>query len=207
MVRSLKTALISFVFLFTIVASYTQEGYHVVDKAGDFELNMVAWPAAAVADIPDAKGVFIAFLYNTYPYVELYEGRMIERHSTYSPNGLPVIAINPNDVKRSAGDGFHDMRTGAKFKSFPFAFAHDDTQEITKTHGVTNNSHVFLSEKEGSNYIVKYTGAIDNNYCDASALAQKYAEEAILAVGFVGEERTKSAGCMIEWRKPKSLLC
>ncbi|HSI78033.1 MAG TPA: thioredoxin family protein [Lunatimonas sp.] len=206
MKRILQKALVStvMIMLFTSLGAFAQGGYQVGDKAMDFELKTVEGTAVSMSNHPDAKGFLVIFSCNTCPYVVAYEDRMIELHNTYAPKGFPVIAINPNDDKRSPGDSFDNMKKRAKSKNFPFAYAYDETQEITKAYGATNTPQVYLIKKEGNDFIVKYIGAIDNNYQDASAVTKKYVEDAMDAVltgGNVQEERTKAIGCTIKWRK------
>jgi peroxiredoxin len=204
MMTLLKRVLVTSVYLFTVVTSFAQGGYQVGDKAIDFELKTVNGATVTMTDQPDTKGFLLIFSCNTCPYVVAYEDRMIELHNKYAPKGYPVIAINPNDEKQSPGDSFDKMKVRAKSKNFPFAYAYDETQEITKTYGATNTPQVYLIEKEGNDFIVKYIGAIDNNYRDASAVTQKYVEDAVDAVLTgkpVREERTKAIGCTIKWKK------
>lgn len=199
------------IFIFTViimlnngVSTFAQSGYQVGDKAMDFELKTVEGTTVSMANHQDAKGFLVIFSCNTCPYVVAYEDRMIELHNTYAPKGFPVIAINPNDDKRSSGDSFENMKKRAKSKNFPFVYAYDESQKITKAYGATNTPQVYLVEKEGNDFIVKYIGAIDNNYQDASAVTKKYVEDALESVltgHGVKEERTKAVGCTIKWRK------
>jgi peroxiredoxin len=204
MKKLLQRALVFTVMLSTTVGTFAQGGYQVGDKAMDFELKTVEGTTASMANHPDAKGFLVIFSCNTCPYVVAYEDRMIELHNTYAPKGFPVIAINPNDSKLSPGDSFDKMKARAKSKKFPFAYAYDETQEITKAYGATNTPQVYLVEKEGNDFIIKYIGAIDNNYQDAAAVTKKYVEDAVNAVltgDSIKEKRTKAIGCTIKWSK------
>lgn len=190
--------------LYLTVGTHAQGGYQVGDKAIDFNLKTVEGSMVSMANYPDAKGFVVIFSCNTCPYVVAYEDRMINLHKTYAAKGFPVIAINPNDDRRSPGDSFENMKARANAKGFPFAYAYDETQEITKAYGATNTPQVYLVEKEGKDFIVKYIGAIDNNYQDSKAVTRKYVEdalEAILTDGNIKEERTKAIGCTIKWKK------
>ncbi|MCC5936072.1 MAG: thioredoxin family protein [Lunatimonas sp.] len=186
------------------VSAFAQQGYQVGDKARDFDLKTVHGDRISLKGHTDAKGFLVVFSCNTCPYVVAYEDRMIDLHHKYAPMGYPLIAINPNDAQISPGDSFEKMKERAKKKNFPFAYAYDETQEITKAYGATNTPQVYLLEKSGGDFIVKYIGAIDNNYQDESAVTKKYVDEAMEAVltgASVREERTKAIGCTIKWRK------
>lgn len=185
-------------------ASFAQQGYQIGDKARDFDLKTVKGDRVSLKGHADAKGFLVVFSCNTCPYVVAYEDRMIDLHNRYAPMGYPLIAINPNDAQLSPGDSFEKMKERAKQKNFPFAYAYDETQEITKAYGATNTPQVYLLEKSGADFIVKYIGAIDNNYQDEASVTKKYVDEAMEAVltgASVPEERTKAIGCTIKWRK------
>lgn len=193
-----------FMLFLTQSAILAQGGYQVGDKASDFELKAVNGDLVSLKGYDDAKGFLVIFSCNTCPYVVAYEDRMIELHNKYAPQGFPVIAINPNDDSQSPGDSFDKMKERAEDKGFPFAYAYDDTQEVTKKYGATNTPHVYLLEKSGDDFVVKYIGTIDNNYQDESSVTKKYVEdavEAVLAGNAVPEDKTKAIGCTIKWRK------
>jgi len=200
----LNTLTIIGTLLFCFSATAQQAGYQVGDKAIDFNLQNVDGSWVSMAGQPDAKGFVIVFSCNTCPYVVAYEDRMIDLHEKYAPSGYPLIAINSNDEKSSPGDSFEKMKERAESKSFPFAYVYDESQEIIRTYGATNTPHVYLLNKEGGDYVVKYIGAIDNNYQDESKVTRKYLEEALDAVinrDPVTEASTKAIGCTIKWKK------
>lgn len=64
--------------------------------------------------------------------------------------------------------------------------------------------NVFLFLVFGISFIVKYIGAIDNNYQDAAAVTEKYVEDAVDALmegKKIAVETTKAIGCTIKWTK------
>lgn len=180
------------------------QGYAIGDIASDFKLESVDGSWVSLSSLKSAKGAIVIFSCNTCPYVVAYEDRMIELHNKYAEMGFPVIAINPNDDQVSPGDSFEKMKERSKEKNFPFAYVYDKTQEVIKNYGGTRTPHVYLLEKEGDDFIVKYIGAIDNNYQDATAVTEKYVELAmddILNGRKVSNETTKAIGCTIKWSK------
>ena len=57
--------------------------------------------------------------------------------------------------------------------------------------------------REGTDLIVKYIGAIDDNTEDAAAVKEKYVElaiDALLAGKTVAITSTKAIGCGIKWK-------
>lgn len=185
-------------------ASAQNPGYQVGDVATDFKLQNVDGSWVSLSDMKDAKGAIVIFSCNTCPYVVAYEDRMIALHEKFAPMGYPLIAINPNDDQVSPGDSFEKMKERAKEKNFPFPYVYDKTQEVIKAYGGSRTPHVYLLHKENDNFVVKYIGAIDNNYQDASAVTEKYVENAmksIMAGEKVSVANTKAIGCTIKWTK------
>ncbi|RZS95533.1 thioredoxin family protein [Cecembia calidifontis] len=180
------------------------QGYKIGDKASDFKLLNVDGSWVSLNGLKDAKGAIVIFSCNTCPYVVAYEDRMIELHNKYAAMGYPLIAINSNDDKVSPGDSFDKMKERAKEKKFPFAYVYDKTQEVIKAYGGTRTPHVYILNKEGNDFVVKYIGAIDNNYQDAAAVTERYVENAmddIMNGRKVATQTTKAIGCTIKWTK------
>lgn len=181
--------------------STENKGYEIGDVATDFKLKNVDGKMISLADYKDAKGYIVIFSCNTCPYVVAYEDRMIELHHTYSKKGFPVIAINPNDPELSPGDSFEKMQERAKEKKFPFAYVFDEKQEIFPQYGATRTPHVYLLEKTNNGNIVRYIGAIDDNFKDATAVQERFLENAIDAIlknEEVSVKTTRAIGCTIK---------
>ncbi|MBW3467363.1 thioredoxin family protein [Arthrospiribacter ruber] len=203
-----KIGLFLFSVLFLAAQEFVQaqdsQGYKIGDNAKDFSLKTTDGSTVSLTGLDGAKGAIVIFSCNTCPYVVAYEDRMIELHNKYASQGYPVIAINSNDAKASPGDSFEKMQERAKDKGFTFPYAYDESQEVIKTYGGTRTPHVYLLHKEGNDFKVKYIGAIDNNYQDASAVTERYVEEALAAVMNgqpVANQTTKAIGCTIKWTK------
>jgi len=179
-------------------------GYRIGDVARDFELPNVDGTQVSLSGLENTKGAIVIFSCNTCPYVKAYEDRMIQLHEKYAPKGYPVIAINSNDDQISPGDSFEAMKKRAKDKSFPFPYLYDKSQEVIKAYGGARTPHVYLLDKENGKYLVKYIGAIDNNYQNPSAVTEPYVENALESVlngQQVKVETTKAIGCTIKWTK------
>ncbi|WP_235893367.1 thioredoxin family protein [Litoribacter populi] len=193
------------VLAFAFTGAFAQKsGYKVGDKAMDFELKNVDGEMVSMSDHEDAEGFLVIFSCNTCPYVVAYEDRMIELHEKYAPKGYPVIAINPNDEALSPGDSYEKMQERANDKNFPFAYVYDESQEIVNAYGATRTPEVYLLQKQDDDLVVKYIGAIDNNYRDADEVTDRYVEEAVDALledRQIAVANTKAIGCTIKFRK------
>ena len=179
-------------------------GYKVGDIATDFNLKNVDGKLVKLADYKKAKGFIVVFTCNHCPFSQAYEQRIIDLHKKYAQLGYPVVAINPNDAKREPEDSYEKMQELAKAKKYPFAYLHDETQQIAKTYGAARTPHVFVLQKTKAGNKVMYIGAIDDNYEDAKAATERYVETAVnnlLKGKTIAKTNTKAIGCTIKWKK------
>lgn len=156
-----------------------KKGYDIGDATTDFSLKNINDQNVSLKDFDNAKGFIIIFTCNHCPYSVAYEDRIIAIDKKYKNLGYPVIAINPNNPKEYPTDSFEFMKVRAKEKGFTFPYLFDAGQKIYPQYGATKTPHVFLLQREGDENIVKYIGAIDDNYQDAKAVKNKYLENAL----------------------------
>lgn len=177
------------------------KGYQVGDKAADFSLKNVDGTMVSLSDFDGARGFLVIFTCNTCPYAQAYEDRIIALDAKYKPQGVPVIAINPNDPSAKPGDSFAKMKERAAEKGFTFPYLFDEGQKVYPQYGATRTPHVFLLEKTATGNMVKYIGAIDDNYQDASQVDETFVENAVdamLAGNEINPKTTKAIGCGIK---------
>lgn len=201
----MKTKLFALVAGILMLASFKPEGgLKVGDKAADFKLKNVDGKEVSLSgNFKDAKGVIVVFTCNHCPFAVKYQDRVIALDKKYKGLGYPVVAINPNDPGKSPDDSYDNMKTRSKEKGFTFPYLFDETQATAHAYGATNTPHIYILQKAGSDFVVKYIGAIDDNSDDATAVKEKYAEEALdalLAGKPVATTKTKAIGCTIKWK-------
>lgn len=194
-VVAMSLALLGFAF------SPVSGGYEVGDIATDFKLENIDGKMISMADFPDAEGFIVIFTCNTCPYAVAYEDRIEALNKKYAKKGYPVIAIMPNNTDVKPGDNMESMRARAKKKGFTFPYLMDKGQKIYPQYGATKTPHVYVLERTDKGPQVKYIGAIDDNYQDASAVTKTYVEDAVDAL-LDGEEvptkETRAIGCTIK---------
>lgn len=191
MLRTILLTIIALAFIFS--GMMNPKELKVGDRAENFSLANVDGKTVSLDSYESANGYIVIFTCNNCPYAMAYQKRIAALHNEYSPKGIPVIAINPNDSK-------DEIKQRSKDKNYPFAYLHDETQEVTKAYGATKTPHVFILEKDKT---VAYIGAIDNNYKDADAADQRYVKDALdalLANKKIEVTNTKAIGCGIKWR-------
>nr|WP_231481302.1 thioredoxin family protein [Sediminibacter sp. Hel_I_10] len=177
------------------------DGYKVGDIATDFDLKNIDGNMVSMADYDDAKGFIVIFTCNTCPYAVAYENRIEALNKKYAKKGYPVIAIMPNNTDVKPGDNLEAMKKRAKEKGFTFPYLIDEGQKIYPQYGATKTPHVYVLERTSKGPQVKYIGAIDDNYQDASAVKDTYVEDAVdalLSNEEVPVKSTRAIGCSIK---------
>jgi peroxiredoxin len=189
--------------LMAVTTAFTADtgGYKIGDVATDFQLKNIDGNMVSLADYKDAEGYIVIFTCNTCPYAVAYEDRIIELDKKYADKGYPVIAIMPNNTEVKPGDSMEAMQARAKAKGFTFPYLMDEGQKIYPQYGATKTPHVYVLERTKRGNIVRYIGAIDDNYKDAEAVTTKYVEEAVDALlegSEVPTKETRAVGCSIK---------
>lgn len=178
-------------------------GFEVGDKASDFNLKNIDGQMVSMANYSDAKGFIVVFTCNTCPFSKMYEKRIDELNQKYESKGYPVLAINSNDKSKQPGDSYEEMVKRANDKGYSFPYLYDESQQVAMAYGATRTPHVYVVRKNSKEFVVSYIGAIDNNHKDATAVSQKYVEDAVdnlLNGQEVKTTFTKAIGCTIKWK-------
>jgi peroxiredoxin len=187
--------------LFAFTNITIDKGYEVGDIATDFSLENIDGKMVSLSDYKDAKGFIVIFTCNTCPYAVAYEDRVEGLNKKYADKGYPVIAIMPNNTDVKPGDNMEAMNARSKAKGFTFPYLMDKGQKIYPQYGATKTPHVYILEKTKKGNVVKYIGAIDDNYKDAEAVTVKYAEDALDALlknKDIKVKSTRAIGCSIK---------
>lgn len=177
--------------------------YKIGDEVKDFSLRSINGKLYSFSSFPSAKGFIIVFTSNYCPFSKSYEDRLIAIDKKYTLKSYPLIAINPNDAEAYEEDKLENIQSRAKEKGFIFPILRDEKQAIAKTFGALRMPHVFVVKKEGFKYILKYSGAIDDNPQDASGVTKNYLEDVVQSLSEnkpVIIEQTKPIGCAIRWK-------
>lgn len=201
--KTLKTllAFIAILTLSSFMSSGSESGYKIGDAATDFSLKNIDGTIVSLSNYKDAKGFIVIFTCNTCPYAVAYEDRVEALNKKYASLGYPVIAIMPNNTDVKPGDNMEAMKARAKSKGFTFPYLIDEGQKVYPKYGATKTPHVYVLQKTKKGNEVKYIGAIDDNYQDASAVKTKYVENAVDALlegKKIKETETRAIGCSIK---------
>lgn len=187
------------------ISGYDQvpTGYQIGDAVANFRLKNIDGNTVSLNDFLNSKGVIVVFTSNHCPFAKAYEDRIIALNSKFASQGFPVIAINPTDPGTHQDDTFEKMKERSTTKSYGYPYLVDDTQQTAKAFGAGRTPQVYVLQKSGAKFMVRYVGMIDDNPQDPGGVAKFYADEAVsnLLTGKpVVTTITKPVGCAIKWK-------
>jgi len=171
----------------------------------DFRLQNIDGRFVALKDYQHAKGIMVVFTCNHCPFAKLYTNRYNQLNSKYSQLGVPLIAINAMDTLLYDEESFALMQQKAKTEKFNFPYLYDATQAVGKDFGANHTPHAYIIWQENKQWIVKYSGGIDDNG-DHPEKAKPFIANAVntlLQGKKIANPETQSFGCKIFYRKSK----
>lgn len=144
------------------------------------------------------NGLLVIFSCNTCPYVVAWEDRYPKLAELANELGIGMVLVNSNEGQRDGVDSFEEMAEHAKKKKYTFPYVVDTNSELADAFGANRTPHVFLFSNE---WLLKYRGAIDDNFKNADMVEQPYLMNAMKALAngmAIDPEATKSLGCSIK---------
>lgn len=173
---------------------------HIGDRAVPFRLPGVDGREHALEDYADRAAVVVIFSCNHCPYVRAWEDRMVAIQAEYAARGVQFLAINSNDAQKYPEDSFDHMKARAREKGFNFPYLYDETQEVARAYGAERTPEVFVFDRER---VLRYHGAIDDNYADPAQVHAHYLRDALNAVLAAQQppaQETAPVGCTVKWK-------
>ena len=195
-----KVLSIIFGMLFIVATGYITAGHKVIK---DFSLQNVDGTMFSLKEQTGAKGFMVVFTCNHCPFAKLYPTRLNVLNAKYKPLGIPLIAVNSMDTLLYEEESFAQMQDKAKAEHFNFPYLYDALQTVGKNFNAEHTPQAYLIWKENGEWVVKYSGAIDDNG-EHPELATSFianAAEDLLHNRAVAKPVTESFGCRIMYRK------
>ena len=181
--------------------SVINKQFHIVQP---FLLKCVSGEFVGMSTYPEAKGMIVVFTCNHCPFAKLYPERMNELHRQYAAKGIPLLAISSTDTVLFEEDGFAEMQKVSQQQGFIFPYLFDANQTVVQDFGAQKTPHAFVLARSEEGWKIVYSGSIDDNGADPSAVKHKYVEDAVRAVlkhKKLKVAHTSSIGCFIHIRK------
>jgi peroxiredoxin len=180
--------------------------------APEFSLPGTDGTDHTLAQYSDAKVLLVLFTCNHCPTAQAYEERIKQIQADYSPKGVQLIAISPNDAEAvrldelgysDLGDSLEDMKLRAKEADFQFPYLFDgQTQKVSQQYGAKATPHAFVFDSERR---LRYTGRIDDGEVgEIKTHDLRAALDAVLAGGDVKTPTTRVFGCSVKRASKRS---
>jgi len=170
----------------------------------NFSLKNIDGTYISLTDYKEAKGFIIVFTCNHCPFAKLYPPRFNELNTRYKPLGIPLIAISSTDTIMYEEDTYSRMVKKALKEKFNFPYLFDEDQSVAKNFNAQKTPHAFVIWKENEKWIIKYSGAIDDNGAEPKKVKTHFVKDAVedlLNNREIKVSETKSIGCQIYFRK------
>jgi peroxiredoxin len=168
-------------------------------EAPSFELPGVDGDTHSLADYADAPALAVIWSCNHCPYVQAWEGRMMDIQRDYADRGVRLVAVSSNDTERYPEDSFEEMKARAERLGFNFDYLFDEDQSAARAYEPERTPEVFLFDRERR---LVYHGAIDDSR-DENLVQRQHLREALDAV-LDGREpavaETPPVGCTVKWK-------
>jgi peroxiredoxin len=170
------------------------------DAAPPFSLPGTDGRTWSLGSFEDRRLLLVAFWCNHCPYVQAWEGRMVDLGRRYGPKGVGFVLINSNDAAAYPTDGFEAMVARARDKQYPFPYLRDDSQSVAHAYGALVTPHPMLFDTQRR---LLFQGRIDDSHDHPERVKERYLERALdqaLAGSPVRPSALPVAGCTVKWR-------
>lgn len=174
-----------------------------------FRLPGIDGKETSLEDFASAKALCLIFTCNHCPDSVAATKRMAKLHDDYTPKGVAIVAVNPNNPiglrpdelgYSPYGDSFEEMTPFAEEAGWKFPYLYDgEKQELAAACGAQSTPHAFLFDGERK---LRYTGRLDDGGRNAGPVEVsqiRRALDAVLAGQEVAEPVTRSFGCSTKW--------
>jgi peroxiredoxin len=150
-------------------------------------------------DFRDAKVLVVFFTCNHCPYVTGSDETTRKTAETYAPRGVRFVGINANSKRTYPEDDFPHMVERMKTHRFPWAYLHDESQDVARAFGALRTPHFYVFDHERK---LRYTGRALDNPRNAAAATVNDLDRALAEVTAgkpVGVPKTNPIGCNVKW--------
>jgi peroxiredoxin len=176
--------------------------------APDFSLPGVDGKTHSLADYSASPVLAIIFACNHCPISQVYEQRLMQLYEDYTPKGVAIVVIQPNDPNAlrvdeldssDISDTLDEMKIRVAWKHLTYPYLYDgETQSVARAYGPQATPHVFIFD---STRHLRYEGRFDNSYRIEQVKTQdaRYAIDALIAHQDPPVTHTGSFGCSTKW--------
>ncbi|PJC36514.1 thioredoxin family protein [Candidatus Peregrinibacteria bacterium CG_4_9_14_0_2_um_filter_53_11] len=176
----------------------------------NFDLPGIDGDRHSLAEYADKELLVVIFMCNHCPYVQACWERLVELDRRFSPRGVQLVGINPNDPEQYPEDSLDKMREYASRYGQTFPYLQDLTQEAAHAYNAVCTPDIFVYNKQAplagtqldQHWGLAYHGRIDDNWQEPQKVSKHELADALDALlqGAPVAEQKPSMGCSIKWR-------
>lgn len=169
------------------------------DKAIDFSLPATDNKNYSLADFKKYKYLVVFFTCNHCPYVIGSDEVTRATANKFTGKGVGFVAINSNSKNTYTEDSFPHMVERMKTHKFPWAYLHDESQEVAKAYGALRTPHFFVFNEKR---ILVYTGRGVDNPRDTAKMTVNNLDnvlEELTSGKPISLSITNPIGCNVKW--------
>jgi peroxiredoxin len=169
------------------------------DKAIDFDLPGTDGKNHQLSDYEGADVLVIFFTCNHCPYVTGSDEVTRKTADKFAGQNVTFVGINSNSKNTHPDDDFEHMLARMKEFDFPWAYLHDESQEVAKKYGALRTPHFYVFDKERK---LIYTGRAVDSPRDAEKITVHDLDQALtehLAGQTISTALTNPVGCNVKW--------
>jgi peroxiredoxin len=152
-------------------------------------------------DLKGTKGTLVIFMCNHCPFVLHVINEIIMIANDYRVQGIGVIAISSNDIKKFPQDSPEKMTEFAFQNKIDFPYLFDETQEVAKAFDAACTPDFYLFDNCDRLF---YRGQLDdsrpNNGIPLSGNDLRGAIDALIYNRTLNNSQKPSIGCNIKWK-------
>jgi thiol-disulfide isomerase/thioredoxin len=152
-------------------------------------------------ELEGAAGLLVVFICPHCPFVKHIRSGLARFGSEYRRKGLPIVAINSNDIAAFPDDGPEGMRKEAEEAGYTFPYLFDESQSVAKTFKAACTPDFFLFDGDRK---LAYRGQFDDsrpgNQIPVTGADLRSAAEAVLGGRAPALTQKPSIGCNIKWK-------
>lgn len=152
-----------------------------------------------LGDFKDAKVLVVFFTCNHCPYVTGSDEVTRQTAERFEFQGVRFVAINSNSVRTYEEDSFLHMVERMQQHKFPWAYLHDEKQDVARAYGALRTPHFFVFDAQRK---LVYTGRGVDSPRDASKIKVNDLANALedqLAGRPIRVAKTNPIGCNVKW--------
>jgi peroxiredoxin len=170
----------------------------------DFSLPDFDGRIVSSTDYAGAPALLVAFICRHCPFVTHIREGFSRFAAEYKDRGLPIVAINSNDLSAFPEDGPDGMRDEAHAAGYTFPYLFDESQEVAKRFRAACTPDLFLFDSAGR---LAYRGQFDDSRprtaqpLPVTGKDIRAAAAAVLAGQAPSPDQRSSIGCNIKWKR------